>query len=86
MMNETAKEPIRLESFGRHEWRAYRGGDLVATFEHRFDADRFAASEDLLKACKAAVESSASLGGGQCRCGACNMARAAIAKAEGHNA
>lgn len=38
--------------------------------------------DELLKACKAALESSSSRTGGECRCGACDLARAAIAKVE----
>jgi hypothetical protein len=47
--------PITLESFGRHETRAYRSGELVATFERRCDAELFAAARQLRGTCEDAL-------------------------------
>lgn len=76
-MNETEREPIRLEEHGPH-FNAWRGAEHVATIRHRHDAERFAASDELLAVCRRV---SAHFDGTDSPLGI--AARAAIALAEG---
>lgn len=53
-MNETVREPVRIEKVD--SYAAKRGESLIAIFAHRHDAERFAASEEMLEVCREFVE------------------------------
>jgi hypothetical protein len=53
---------IRLEQVPFGVWRAHRGEHLIAEFYNRSDAQQFAASEELLEACRRGLGVVESLG------------------------
>jgi len=80
MSNPTAAA-MRAAAVVVTEYSDYRGAAVFHNVASIIDAET--GLPELIAALKACVESSASRTGGPCLCGACNMARAAIAKSEG---